>query len=699
MEYIGIFGKIKQRNEKTGYSSFFVRINNENILCSGITPVYPYGLPVKIEAEKTENELQVSSIFLDDTQKDALTSFLCSNFFQGMGFAQVEKLFEITGNDFFEYIKYNQFHNYPCAIQKCIDKIIYMLNFEKLYQFIVLNGGYFHNAKVLYKKYGQNTLNLIQENPYFMLNGGVDISICDKLAYKNKIKSSNKKRMQFLINYAFELNESNGNTYIEFDELCSLINKIENKTNLYKTHKLFVLESIINTNYEREIINNQLLIYRKNTYEAENNIVFHINRLLNTKQTLKNTISVDNIEKDCNFHYSDEQRKIFEATNESGVYIVTGGPGTGKTSVLKGILTKLQKEYPDEKILLCAPTGRAARRMQEVTGMEAKTINKLLDIRPYENETYTAKTELLSRFIIIDETSMIDTLLASRLLSSIKNGSFVMFLGDSDQLPSIGPGNLLCDFIQSGKIKTYYLSKIFRQGNGSSIIDNSKKIINGETSLLCDKSFEIKRFENEDALISELNKISSVCYSKDIEFCTFTPSRKRKFKSGTINLNTILGTNYRYSKGYTQGEFVNFGQYSFHEKDKIIFNKNNYNKNYYNGQTGYICSIQKINEEVRVSIKTEDDDLIEFSDTELEDIELGYAITAHKSQGGECNNAIIVVPKEPKSLLKRQLLYVEITRAKKKVIILSENNALETAISDLYEYKRCTRLKEKLKTS
>ena len=286
---------------------------------------------------------------------------------------------------------------------------------------------------------------------------------------------------------------------------------------------------------------------------------------------------------------------------------------------------------------------------------------------------------------------MIDTELMSRLLAAVPNNTLVIMLGDSDQLPSVAPGDVLRDMINSGLFEFYKLTEIFRQAEDSSIINNSHKVINGDSRLIEDNSFKIIRFESEDEIAEYLKLCVPKMYKANIEFKMFTPSRHKKFKTSTTMLNKISQNIIHEPKEND----IYFGNNRFTEGDNVVFIRNNYEVGYYNGQEGVITNIQKNNGIYFISILS-DEGTITITDDYIDDLDLGYAITAHKSQGGECKNALIVVPMEPKSLLKRQLLYVEITRARKNVVILSEKDAYKTAISNYGEFLRKTGLKNRL---
>ena len=330
--------------------------------------------------------------------------------------------------------------------------------------------------------------------------------------------------------------------------------------------------------------------------------------------------------------------------------------------------------------------------MSECTGRKATTIHKLLNIRPFESKTGAYSKKLTADMIVVDESSMIDTFIMSRLLSSVKSGALLILLGDKDQLPSVSAGNVFEDILSSGLVETCYLTSVFRQDSRSLIIENSHKVLNGDSRVKCDKTFKIREFSSEADMIVAARNVAAQCIDKEYGFKLYTPSKNRKFASGTIQMNRILQSLYHHG----EADHVSYGQYDYMVGDKVLFNRNNYEKGYFNGQEGIIRDIQTHNNTVHVSIET-DEGRISLAGLELSDIELAYAMTAHKSQGSECDNAIILIPKEPASLLKNRLLYVEITRARHGVLILCEKGALQAAVGRRGQIIRNTGLRELLK--
>lgn len=698
------FGRFLNRNEKTGVSRFTVRTqDNKTHICEGICMAYPKYTPVVIEYEHTIGTpvFNVRDIKACGFNRIVSSIFISSDYFPGIKRATTEKILDcVKTDDVFAYVRglkdreVPQFARVPEQIlDSFVRRIKDITAFEDLYEYIRSNGGNYFNTGKMFKKFGYNARNIIEDNPYLLLYADAEISLCEKMAVKRNIPAYDKRRVKAIVEYIIEGERNNGNTRVQFETLCRKIKRTEEYAGSpYRTEALFIADEILTESYVYEESDNNIYIYRREDYDNEKSIVNNISRITASKTVLGDNTDIETIETLCGVKYFDKQKEAFAVLKDSGIKIITGGPGTGKTTLLNGLLTKFEMDNKGKQIMLCAPTGCAARNMTQSTGREALTVHKMLGLRPFEAKSNEKKNLKLDvDCLVIDEFSMVDTEMFSMLLSAVKNGVLILILGDVDQLASIGPGNVLKDLIDSGIIETYRLNHIFRQSNDNPIIANSRNVSKGNYNLCTGKNFVIKSFDNEEAMAKYAVSIGEKCYKQKLEGVKFfTPSRNKKFKTGTINMNKALQ-----DAAGRHGNSISFGFYTFYVGDNVIFNRNNYDNGYYNGQEGVITDIQEHNNTQYITIKT-DECTVHMSGTEIEDIELGYIMTAHKSQGSECKNAVILVPLHPASLLKRQLLYVEITRAKESVIILSEKDALKQAISSKYENERNTGLKEKL---
>ena len=573
------------------------------------------------------------------------------------------------------------------AVLNISKKLRSIKNIEEVFDYITSYGGSYESATCLYANYDENTINAVKTNPYNLLKYGGTIEMCDKIAHDNDMSYSDFKRLESIVNHITWHNEvSHGNTMLSFTELYRMLRSLEKRSGCFNTDPFYVANVLLKGDYVlKPISDNEVNVWRKKTYFQEKALEHNIRRINSTSVPLvSDMIEIDEIEDMLKIKYSDDQKKAFECLNKSGVKVVTGGPGTGKTTFLNGILLSYQLQNPTKgNILLCAPTGCAAMRMKNSTGKEAITIHSALGLKPYtDNEVIDA--ELDADLIVVDESSMMDTFIAACLFKSVKNGATVILMGDADQLPSVSAGNVFKDIIDSGEFEVYRLNKIFRQKGKSSIVENSKKIINGNPELTKDSSFDITYFSNDEEIAKNAYEYAINNFNPK-KFKIFSPVKKAIYKTGTMAINNYLHEEFK------KGNEVIYNGYHFSEGDTVMFTKNNRELKVVNGQEGVIKSIQQIEGKDYLSIETEGE-YVTITGKDLSELELSYAVTAHKSQGSEIDNALILIPERPISMLKRQLLYVEVTRAKKHIQIYCTEKSLKAVLSENNETPRSTGL-------
>ena len=445
--------------------------------------------------------------------------------------------------------------------------------------------------------------------------------------------------------------------------------------------------------------------------------------LTNIKKELKS------IEKKSDIELSEKQKEAVEAINENNVCIITGGPGTGKTTIIKAII-ELYKKH-GMKPVLCAPTGRAAKRMTETTGEDAKTLHRLLELAGMSDDTDNFNTNLLvtpidGDIIIVDEASMIDMFLMNYLLKAIYKGTKLVLVGDTDQLPSVGPGSILKDIIDSKQVQTITLNQIFRQAAKSKIIVNAHRVNEGESFISGNvKETQIDE-ENIELLddffyINEANQekiqqtIVSLCKGRLKKFGNYdffsniqviTPTKKGKL--GTKELNVLLQKELNPEE--VDKDEKEFGEIKFREQDRVMQTKNNYNllwekdndrtfrkelgNGIFNGELGIIDRINK--EEKTVRVKFDDGKIATYDNTDLDQLEHAYAITVHKSQGSEFDVVILVASQSAPMLLTRNLIYTAMTRAKKLLIVIGSQSVVSYMIQNNTTRQRNTGLTYKL---
>lgn len=516
------------------------------------------------------------------------------------------------------------------------------------------------NAKKVYKLLGANAIEQIEENPYILIDiaRGVDFKQIDKMALDIGISIDNSKRIKSGIKYSLIRVSYNGHTCVKKENLIIFVQE------LLGVSSEFIEDCLIDLKVSNEVVvekqnDDTELVYLQPFYKAETNIAEKIISLNNTEnvkeiKNLKKELKL--IEKDEDLVLSDKQKEAIEAVNENNVCIITGGPGTGKTTIIKSIIDLY--ETKGKKVILCAPTGRAAKRMTEATNKEAKTLHRLLEIGKIEEEGIIESTDydiapIDADVIIVDEMSMVDLFLMNYLLKAVYKGTKLVLVGDVDQLASVGPGSILLDLIESNVVKTVHLDKIFRQAAKSKIILNAHKVNNGEAFITPEEAkkneakddfFYIKETTNDGMLYQVL----SLCKERLKNFGDYNffeniqvLSPTKKGLLGTKELNKALQNELNPESDF-KAEKNSMGV-TFREQDKIMQIRNNYDiywerfePEYENGSgvfNGELGTIEKIdNFEKQVKIKFDDNKVAWYAFSDLDQIEHAYAITIHKAQ-------------------------------------------------------------------
>lgn len=578
------------------------------------------------------------------------------------------------------------------------------------------------NAQNVYKKLGVNAIEEIESNPYVLIDvaNNVDFKLIDKMAMDLGVEYNSDKRIQSGIKYALSKASANGHCTVLEDELYNYVRvllgvqneEIEDSMIFLKTKNEIIIEERENDNW----------VYLENYYRSEENVARRLNMLDNAQniKKIKNFESeLKKIEKNTDITLSEKQIEAIKAVNDNNVCIITGGPGTGKTTIIKVVLElyKAQKK----KVILCAPTGRAAKRMTETTGEEAKTLHRVLEIGKLEEENKNRYIDydvapIDADVVIVDEMSMVDIFIMNYLLKALFQGTKLVLVGDSDQLPSVGPGNVLSDMINSGKIKTIVLNKIFRQAAKSKIILNSHRVNSGNSFV---KQEDVEDELNQDFFFIKennqekiINQIISLCSGRLMSYGNYdffksiqiiTPTKKGLL--GTKELNKTLQ---EYLNPLKEGscERQALGV-SYRVGDRVMQIKNNYDifweretlgyetgNGVFNGEFGTILKIDEV--EKRIKIKFDDEKYSWYQFSELDQIEHAYAITVHKAQGSEFDVVIMPIVQAAPILLTRNLLYTGMTRAKKLLIIIGNSNVIEFMINNVDSKKRNTGLEYKL---
>lgn len=560
----------------------------------------------------------------------------------------------------------------------------------------------------IYKHYGKDSVKTVSENPYRLAMDifGIGFITADKIAEKLGIPKDSQTRIEAGILYVLNQLSDDGHVYYPYDLLikeCSRIlgvgeEKIPQALDSVSSQKKIVIEDF--SNPQSSIQNLQsTVVYLARFHVAEVGIARHLTSLFKTPKQLR-LINIDQaidwVQDTLKIRLSEKQIEAVKDAVNSKIMVITGGPGTGKTTIINSVINIYKKM--GQKILLAAPTGRAAKRMTEATGHESKTIHRLLEYAPgsgsfKRNELNPLDADL----IIIDETSMVDSLLMYHFLKAVSLKATLIFVGDVDQLPSVGAGCVLKDIINSKRIPTVVLDQIFRQSRESMIVVNAHRINKGNLPLFKSDETRLKDFyfffiEDPEKVLEKIIYLCKEAIPSRFHFHplndiqVLTPMHKGTV--GVASLNAALQRELNSRKE----ELVRGGKV-FKVGDKVIQLRNNYEKDVYNGDIGRVV---KIDGEVHEMIVDYDGKMVKYEFSDLDEVVLAYAISVHKSQGSEYPVVIMPVLTQHYMLLQRNLIYTGITRGKRLVILIGTKKALAIAINNNKPQKRYTMLKERL---
>lgn len=641
------------------------------------------------------------------TEISGIEKFLASGAINGIGPAMAKKIVAEFGEKTLEIIAKspNELLKVPGIGKKTAEKIStsYLEQSELTEIMVWLENHGISNtyAGKIFAKYGSFAIDIMEKDIYRLFQDieGIGFLTADKLAFNLGIQREDKRRIISGIDYALMQLCNNGHCCIPEMALVDKTAKILQVNNQI----IFTIlkELIDNGSLNTEVVGGETLIYPPYLYYAEKKVAM---RLLQLQQATE-PLSEDNLslfikvwEKDNQIQLAQKQKEAIKACLHHGVLVLTGGPGTGKTTVIKGILSILKAQ--GLKIRLAAPTGRAAKRLSETTGQKALTIHRLLEANNLAQDdnlqlgfSKDIDDQLDADVIILDEVSMVDIVLMHHFLNAVPDGCRIILVGDTDQLPAVGPGSVLKDIIRSQKIPAIRLDEIFRQAQTSMIIQNAHIINAGRLPDLRKQYSDFVFYElNDDTSITQ--KILDLC-TKDLPHEGFDVlkdvqvlSPMHRFLCGVENLNLMLQEQLNPKKNQDE---LKYSSQTFRVGDKVMHIRNNYQKNVFNGDIGFIQDIN--NEKLTVDYF---DHIVTYEKNELNELTLAYASSVHKSQGSEYKVVIIPLSTSHYIMLQRNLLYTAITRAKQKVIIIGSKKALMTAIQSNRTQKRYTLLAERL---
>ncbi len=698
MELKGTYIQTIFKANDSSFRVILIKVNKKTYTISGNFPNLEEGLNYKfigdfVEHIKYGKQFKATNYQKDEDSTNGLINYLASDKFYGIGKKLATNIVKTLGNDALKKISEDKTN---------LDKVKGLTEAKKtlLYETIknineiddiyiaLYNLGLTNKmATKLYDEYGINTLAIIKNNPYCLIYDveGFGFKKADNLALNLGIEKDNPNRIKEAILYCLdELCYKDGNVFIYINDLLKEVNNyLELNVDLINKS----LSNLIENNRIKNINDN---IYPNNLYNAEFNCANSLNRLLKYPSKKYDDKLIDNILKDIehkeNIKYTNMQKTALQQVLNDKVAIITGGPGTGKTTIVKGIIklySKLNKIKENPDILLLAPTGRAAKRLKESCNLEAYTIHRGLGYDYNGQFTYNSDNFLPYSLIIVDESSMIDIELANKLLSAINPKSSLIFIGDENQLPSVGPGEFLHDLIASDLFKTYRLNEIMRQANNSNIIKLANMVLkqNIDDSIFKahDEVFFYNAFPNNfKTLLRRLldNYLDKGNDLKNIQILIPLYSGI----CGIDEINKFIQDNYNLNKSIC----LKTKEKIYYVGDKVLQLQNNPEKGIMNGDIGYIIDI--FDDTLGIDFNGK---IVRITRADLENLTLAYAISVHKSQGSEYENVIFPIFNSYSIMLKKKLIYTAITRAKKKLIL----------VGDLETLKNKIKYKEKLRNS
>ncbi|MDC7279069.1 ATP-dependent RecD-like DNA helicase [Butyrivibrio fibrisolvens] len=736
-EITGYVENIIYRNADNGYTVLDFVVDEFLITCTGLFPTVGEGENLLLRGEYVDHptygkQFKVSSYdAVAPTDAASMERYLGSGAIRGIGPKLASRVIKMFGADTFRIIEEEPERLAEVkgiSINKAMeisDQIVGAKDIRNAMIFLDRYGLHGNKAIKIYNRFGNEIYNIIQSNPYKLADevSGIGFKTADEIASQVGIKVDSEFRIKGGIMYVLTQGASFGHTYLPEDTLVDM------SVDLLKVDAESISAQIMNLAMDKKLIikrdpegNRQ--IYSRAFYRMEESIAGMLKDLNVTYKVDREDLEkvIRRIEKDGEFQLDELQKDAVLAAVERGFFVLTGGPGTGKTTTITTMIHIFEEE--GYNIFLGAPTGRAAKRMSEATGYEARTIHRMLEVSGRvgdddDDVTSFAKFErnednpLECDVIIIDEMSMVDVSLMYALLKAVSPGTRLILVGDEHQLPSVGPGNVLKDILASGEFCSVTLEKIFRQAQESDIVMNAHKIHQGEHVVLDNKSkdfFFLKRDE-ADTIINVMltlvrDKMPKYVDAGISEIQVLTPTRKGLI--GVERLNTILQ---RFLNPEAPGKNEWKGETRlFREGDKVMQIKNNYQLewevtgNYnitlekgvgvFNGDVGII---KDINDWAKtVTVEFEEGRKVVYPFANLDELELAYAITIHKSQGSEYPAVVMPIMEGPRMLMNRNILYTAITRAKKCVTMVGDADVFYSMIDNVSQAKRYSGLKDRI---
>jgi exodeoxyribonuclease V alpha subunit len=718
---------ISQKTFDSGYAILRVELAKGNVATLvGDMPEFACGVMVAASAVKTEHPKYGVQYKVKDIKEKGFSSiegvvnYLSGASFDGIGKSYARMVAEHFGSDALAILdeSIEKIYDVPGLPQARAQSIEQQWTqnraAHKLISNLIKYNVSVNLALKIHSHFEEVALEIVEKDSYRLTEiYGLGFQKADDIALKVGIPRDSESRVEAAIKYILEnVLVQGGHCYMDhynIGEQATLL--LQGDANL--NHVLAAIKSLIS---KGTLVLEDQKIYLSSIYESEKKVTDIISDLMQYKGKVYYK-SIEDLDHDLkivglgDFTFSDEQKNAILSALNNRVFIITGGPGSGKTTITKAICRLM--DYHKINFNLCSPTGRAAKRLMESTLFEAKTIHRLLKVSPDGGFEFNDFNPLMTDCVIIDETSMVDLLLFKHLLSALESNDRLILIGDVDQLPSVGPGNILKDLINSDKIPYVRLNKVFRQDAKSAIVLAAHDVIGGRVPELIvpsksqGKNFMFAGAEKIDDVIGILKhlvqktlpsvKINDKNLTVD-DIQILTPMREKGLGVNDINpkLQEVLNPRAD-NKEEIQAGMLSGGPKIFRVGDRVMQIKNDYEKNVFNGDMGKIVGINKQTSPVQVGVKFPDlNEVVIYKQHELDDLQHAWCITVHKSQGGEFPAVIILAHDSQTTMLQRNLFYTGITRAKKICIVVGTLNAVKSAVNNTRETKRNTTLKDRL---
>lgn len=719
------------RNDENGYTVFLIDFKGALTTCVGKLVNANIGENLSLDGEFVNNNkygLQFAFTNYEvvlPTSLSGIEKYLSSGLIKGVGPVTAKNIVQTFKEQTFDIIEMSpsslaEIKN--ISMKKALEIGEKFKELKKMQNSIMFLQKYnisTNMAMKIYEYYGENTINLVQSNPYRLVEDidGIGFLSADKIAKSLGIPSESEFRIRAGILYSIlNSTEKTGNTYLPKKNLLSICQEL-------LEIKKETFENLFDNALDGLVLDKTMMKFWKDNVEVimltkyyfyENSVAQKLSILALTQNIEKQDLNdlITHFEEKNKISFHDEQKNAIITALNNGVTVITGGPGTGKTTIVKCIIELLKQQK--QRYILMAPTGRASKRLSDSTQEDAKTIHRALEVTQGQSANkffYNENNPLKTDAVIIDEMSMVDVALMSSLCKALPRQCRLILVGDKDQLPSVGAGNVLDDIIKSQIIPVCVLSKIFRQSDNSLIITNAHLINNGKMPIIDNHSLDFF-FEEKESLDDIKKSVVDLVTTRLPNFTKEDPSQIQVLAPlkagvcGITNLNKVLQS-YLNPPSVKKLEHM-VGNTIFREGDKVMQTANNYNlvwtkmnnfieeqgEGIFNGDIGYIIKIDYQNGETIVEF--EDGRICTYPRTEISQLSLAYAITIHKSQGSEFNTVVIPIIAGAPMILTRNLIYTAVTRAKKMVVLVGEKKNLRKMVSNNYTVQRFTMLKKLL---